>query len=286
MSVGRRTLLGAGTLAALAGCGADPVSKPVDRASPTPTPTTPGPIEVEQISYGADPSQFGELSRPEGTPRGIVVVIHGGFWRSQYDLSLGRSLAKSLAREGWAAWNLEYRRVGSSSGGGGGVPSTLDDIAAGIEALAGVDGLDTSRLVTLGHSAGGHLAAWAAARGRYGFPDKVPVTEVIAQAGVLDLRAAYDEGLGDGAVEDFLGHPPGAGDVGVDPRQQLPLDVPLWCVHGRDDQFVPFAQSADYVAAARKAGARADLVAVEGDHFTVIDPLSEAWARTLQILTR
>ena len=84
--------------------------------------------------------------------------------RRQYDLSLGRPLAESLVGHGWAACNLEYRRVGPADGGGGGTPETFDDVAAGIDRLARVDGLDTSVVITLGHSAGGHLAAWAAGR--------------------------------------------------------------------------------------------------------------------------
>lgn len=237
-----------------------------------------------RIDYGADPSQYAELTRPATASRGVVVVIHGGFWKAAYDLSLGRPLVPSLVAAGWSVLNLEYRRVGSALGGGGGVPATLDDVAAGIDALAEVEGLDTTTVVTLGHSAGGHLATWAAARGRFGFSERVPVTAVISQAGVLDLRAAYAGGLGDGAVEAFLGHPPGPGDEAADPIRQLPLDVPVWCVHGRSDDTVPFTQSQDYVAAATAAGARAELVAVEGDHFVVIDPASPAWRRTLALL--
>lgn len=236
--------------------------------------------DTRTISYGDDPSQYGELSLPEGTPRGVVVVVHGGFWKAEYDLSLGRPLAASLVERGWAAWNLEYRRVGN----GGGTPATLDDVAAGIDRLAHLD-LDLSKLVTLGHSAGGHLAAWAASRDRFErWQAGVPVTHVISQAGVLDLQAGYDAGLGGGAVERFLGHAPGPGDAPVDPQRQVPLEVPLWCVHGRADDVVPIGQSEGYVAAARDAGASAELVAVDGDHFVVIDPSSDAWTRTLEIL--
>jgi len=238
-------------------------------------------VTPRRLAYGEDPSQFAELSLPSGTPRGVVVVIHGGFWKAAYDLSLGRPLAASLAERGWAAWNLEYRRVGN----GGGAPTTLDDVAAGIDALADVPGLDTSTVVALGHSAGGHLATWAASRGRFAqWPARVPVTHVIAQAGVLDLGSAYDEGLGGGAVEAFLGHPPGAGDAPADPLQQVPVHVPVWCVHGTADDIVPVGQSRGYVAAATAAGARAELVEGDGDHFVVIDPDSDAWARTLEIL--
>ena len=211
----------------------------------------------------------------------MVVVIHGGFWKAQYDRSLGRPLAVDLAARGWVAWNLEYRRVGR----GGGVPQTLDDVAAGIDALADVEGLDTSRVITLGHSAGGHLAAWAASRGRFErWPERVPVTGVVSQAGVLDLRAAHGLGLGGGAVERLLGHPPGPADDPVDPIRQIPLDVPLWCVHGSADDIVPIAQSRAYVAAATAAGGWAELVEVDGDHFEVVDTASPAWARTLEIL--
>ncbi|MEJ7833800.1 MAG: alpha/beta hydrolase [Nocardioides sp.] len=235
-----------------------------------------------RLTYGDDPSQFGELYLPEGDPRGVVVVLHGGFWLAQFDLSLGRPLATSLADEGWAAWNLEYRRVGN----GGGAPQTLDDVAAGIDRLAELDlDLDLSTVVTLGHSAGGHLATWAASRDRFDqWAGGVAVTGVISQAGVLDLRQGYDDGLGGGAVEGFLGHPPTAADDPVDPARQVPLDVPVWCVHAAGDAIVPISQSEDYVAAAARAGAEAELVEVDGDHFVVIDATSEAWTTTLGIL--
>jgi acetyl esterase/lipase len=238
------------------------------------------------IPYGDDPSQYAELYRPSGASRGVVVVIHGGFWKAQYDAEYGRPLARDLAARGWTAWNLEYRRVGSGVGGGGGVPETLDDVAAGIDALAEVPDLDLSRVVTVGHSAGGHLATWSAARGRLArWADvKVPVTHVISQAGVLDLEAAYQAGLGSGAVRGFVGAEPGATYDQVDPTRQIPLDVPLWCVHGRDDTTVPFAQSEQYVARAVAAGGEATLMAFGGDHFEVIDPDEQAWELVVGIL--
>lgn len=235
-------------------------------------------VAVQTLTYGSDPSQFLELSRPSGSSRGLVVVIHGGFWRAAYDLDLGRPLAASLAGQGWSAANIEYRRIGpASSGGGGGVPATFDDVRAAV-ATARAEVAD-GPLVVLGHSAGGHLAAWAGGR-------VDGITHVIAQAGVLDLVAATEEKLGDLAVEGFLGHPATApGDLEWDPFQQLPLAVPLRCVHGTDDANVPISQSRDYVAAASEAGADAGLVEIEGgDHFTLIDVDSEAWAKTLGIL--
>jgi acetyl esterase/lipase len=238
------------------------------------------------VRYGDDPSQYAELSLPDRTPQGVAVVMHGGFWRARYDLDLGRPLAASLVEHGWAAWNVEYRRVGN----GGGSPQTLDDVAAGIDALADPDlGLrpHLRRVIAVGHSAGGHLATWAASRGRFErWAATVELTGVVSQAGVLDLGAAYDERLGAGAVEAFLGHPPGADDTSADPALQLPLDVPVYCVHGRDDDTVPVSQSRSYVAAARAAGARAELTEVDGDHFVVIDPTSHAWRLTLELLDR
>lgn len=244
-----------------------------------------GPGE-RRFDYGDDPSQFGELTLPGGTPRGVVVVIHGGFWKSAWDLSLGRPLAASLVEHGWAAWIIEYRRVGPGSGGGGGHPATFDDVAAAIDKLADLD-LDLSTVVTLGHSAGGHLAVWAAGRGTYdAWPPKVEVTAAISQAGVLDLVGGWQAGLGGGAVEAMLGHAADAADAAVDPLQQVPLDVPVFCVHGTGDDVVPIVQSETYVAAAIAAGAEAELVEVDGDHFVVIDPTSGAWRTQLGILDR
>ena len=232
---------------------------------------------TKTIRYGDDPSQFVELTLPDGAPRGVVAVIHGGFWKAAYDLSLGRPLAADLVEKGWVALNIEYRRVGpAGSGGGGGVPNTLDDVRAAIATLDG-RGLDLTRVVTLGHSAGGHLAAWAGHA-------VDAVTHVISQAGVLDLVAADRDGLGGGAVAALLGHPAGPADAEADPRRQLPLGVPVWCVHATDDDTVPISQSVDYVAAATAAGAQAQLVEVAGDHFVVIDPAHDAWQRTVEIL--
>ena len=239
-------------------------------------------MSAERFRYGPDPAQYAELYRPSGRSRGVVVVIHGGFWKAAYDASLGRPLAQDLTRHGWTAWNLEYRRVGN----GGGAPQTLDDVAAGIDELARVKDLDLETVVTLGHSAGGHLATWTAARGRFPRwqPARVEVTAVVSQAGVLDLVAAHRDGLGDGAVAAFLGHPPGPDDAPCDPQQQLPLDVPVWCVHGTDDDTVPISQSRNYVDAARRAGATAGMVEVPTDHMAVVEPSAPAWARTVELL--
>ncbi|GAB3078484.1 alpha/beta hydrolase [Nocardioides zeae] len=256
-----------------------------------------------RIAYGEDPSQWGDLYRPapgsdpgstpDGAPsKGVVVVVHGGFWKAEYDASLGAPLALSLAENGWTALNLEYRRVGSGDGGGGGYPATFDDVAAGIDLLADVEELtDAERaiVVTLGHSAGGHLAVWAAARGRFErwSPVRVPVTAAVSQAGVLDLTAGLADANAAPNVRALMGGDaeadPAAYDA-ADPARHLPLGVPVRCVHGNADTIVPLRQSRDYVAAATAVGDDATLTEVDGDHFIVIDPATEAWERTLELL--
>ena len=249
---------------------------------------------VSRHSYGTDESQYAELYLPVGRRRpGTVVVIHGGFWRARYAADLGAPLAADLAVRGWTAWNLEYRRVGN----GGGWPDTLADVAAGIDLLAELDppdgqALDLDRVVAIGHSAGGQLVTWAAGRpklpaGAVGSAPRVRVTGVISQAGVLDLVQGAADGLGATAVADFLGGPPDAVPDRyrlASPQEWLPLDVPVRCVHARDDDTVPFSQSVDYVLAAQAAGADAGLVEVPGGHFGVIDTASPAWRAAVDLL--
>ncbi|MHA7282571.1 alpha/beta hydrolase [Arthrobacter sp. TMS2-4] len=246
----------------------------------------------QRYRYGDDPSQYADLYLPgPGTAvRGVVVIIHGGYWRSTYGAELGIPLARDLAPRGYACWNLEYRRAGN----GGGWPATFDDVAAGIDHLAvaaGEHGLDLGPTAALGHSAGGHLAVWAAGRSSLppGAPGAgtpvVPLAAVVSQAGVLDLAQARTLGLSDNAVENLLGAP---GDPEryelADPMTAIPLAVPVYAVHGTEDTTVPPSQSEAYVAAATAAGATAELVTVPGDHFAVITPGSEAWEAVLDRL--
>lgn len=238
--------------------------------------------------YGADPAQFGELWLPGRAAPGTVVIIHGGFWRARYDLSLGRPLAADLAARGYAAWNLEYRRALA----GGGWPATFQDVAAGIDLLATLP-VDTSRVVAVGHSAGGHLAAWAAGRpklppGAPGANPVVAVTGVISQAGVLALADCARERVGGTAAPDLMGGGPDELPEEyrlADPIAAVPLAVPVLCLHSRGDENVPYSYSERYVAAAAAAGGNASLEELSGDHFTLIDPASADWAAAIAALT-
>jgi acetyl esterase/lipase len=247
----------------------------------------PRPGEPVRLDYGTHPSQFGELTLPAGggPVRGVVVVVHGGFWRQSYGLELGRPLAEDLAARGLAAWNIEYRRVG----GDGGWTATFDDVAAAVDLLAG-DGqrvaggrLDLQHVVAVGHSAGGHLAAWLAARpglpaGAPGAEPAVSLRGAVSQAGVLDLVDAAQRRVGGAAVPDLLGGLPDAVPdryLLASPVARLPFAARVVCVHGTDDRNVPIRQSERFVAA---AGAGAELVTLPGvEHFAVIDPATAAW---------
>ncbi|MDQ0730053.1 acetyl esterase/lipase [Arthrobacter sp. B1I2] len=257
-----------------------------------------------RYEYGPDRSQWGELFLPDlpegGKHRGVVVVIHGGYWRSTYGAELGEPLAQDLAEHGMAAWNLEYRRAGN----GGGWPGTFQDILAGIDKLADLaepHALDLGKVVALGHSAGGHLAVWAAGRRRLDAPgpaedgpvenidDGVRLTGVVSQSGVLNLAEAERFNLSNGAVANFLGGPSSEFPERhrcADPMSALPLDIPVHAVHGEEDEDVPLSVSATYVDASQAGPVPARLVMVPGDHFALIDVTAAAYLTCRELVGR
>ncbi|GAA2759387.1 acetyl esterase/lipase [Actinopolymorpha rutila] len=221
-----------------------------------------------------------------------MVLLHGGFWSAEYGLDLMAGLATDLVGRGWTVWNLEYRRIGD----GGGWPATFTDVAAGIDHLldlpARTGGSPRRPIVLVGHSAGGHLAVWAAGRHRLpagapGARPRVRVDAAISLAGVLDLEAAAREGVGGSSVQRLLGGTPTSQPrryAVASPTERVPIGVPVCCVHGRADLVVPIEQSRRYVRAATAAGDHATLVETAGDHFALIDPSSPAWRSTVDHL--
>jgi acetyl esterase/lipase len=224
----------------------------------------------------------------------VAVLLHGGFWRRRHGRDLMTPLAADLTRRGWATWNLEYRRVGPRAGGGW--PGTFEDVAAGIDALAGLPerrALDLDRVACAGHSAGGHLALWAAARpglppGAPGAGPRVRVGFALSLGGVVDLEEAERRGLGDGAVRELLGGGPSRVPERyalASPAARLPLGAPQALVHGAEDDRVPAALSEGYARRAVAAGDRCELVVLPGvGHFEPIDPASSAWAAAVERL--
>jgi acetyl esterase/lipase len=236
--------------------------------------------------YGPHADQFGDLALPAGGgPFPLVVLLHGGFWRERHTLELMEPLARDLVGRGWATWNVEFRRVGEVSGGG--YPATLEDVAAGIDLAAALDApLDLERAVAVGHSAGGQLGLWAAARPAAA----VRLAGVVAQAGVLDLRAAERDPDGEMAVALFMGGlaaevPERYADAS--PIERLPIGVPQLLVHGDADVRVPVDTSRRYAEAARAAGDEVELVERPGeDHFVHLDAAGGAWADVVRWLDR
>jgi acetyl esterase/lipase len=243
------------------------------------------------VRYGDAPSQVADLYLPTGAGRHpVVVLVHGGFWRSSFDRTLMAPLAAELASKGYAAWNVEYRRIGED---GGGWPGLFTDVAAAVDALATVPEIDPARVVSCGHSAGGHLALWIAARPRLGatVPGGAPAVTVVAavsQAGVADLAAGYRDDLGAGAVRALLGGTPDAVPdryAVADPAALLPTGVAQLLVHGTADANVPLSQSVDYHEKAMAAGDDVALQTFQGaDHFAVIDPTHASWQAVMTAL--
>lgn len=241
-------------------------------------------IERSLHRYGDHASQHGELFVPEGSgPHAVVIVVHGGYWKAQYDRSLMTRVCEDLAHRRLAAWNLEYRRVGD----GGGWPETFADVATGVDALRDFAApLDLDRVGAVGHSAGGHLALWAAARttlpeGTPGAAPRVTPHAVVSQAGVADLRLAARTPPSDEPTRALLGGRPDDHPERYDlasPRERLPLGVAQLLLHGDRDDTVSIRLAEAYAAAAAAAGDPCELRVLPGTgHFEHIDPRTVAW---------
>jgi len=242
----------------------------------------------KKYSYGSEPLQFGELILPEGPgPHPVVINIHGGCWLAQYNIDHSRALANALAKEGIAVWNLEYRRVGDP---GGGWPGTFLDVGNGadfLRTLGKEHTLDLSRVVAVGHSAGGHFALWLATRSKIPGSSEIHQDNPIAIMGVLGLAPAPEldalqaKQVCGGVVDKLMGGSPG--DVPeryrfAMPSASLPLGIRQTLLVGKRDRDWGWVGEA-YRDKARAAGeSKLEFIeAPDAGHFEVIDPNSSTW---------
>lgn len=223
----------------------------------------PPPPADARLAYGPEPLQFGDLRLPEAEAPPLAVVIHGGYWKANYNLIHTGHMSRALTEQGVATWNVEYRSVGDP---GGGWPGTGNDVARAVELVAELP-VDQTRVVLVGHSAGGQLALWAAKRAQL---------PVVALAPVSDVRESAARTGPDGAPARFMAAEHFAEGS---PLELLPLGVQQIVIHGTEDDGVPYAMSERYVGA---AGGEAELVTLEGTgHFEPIDPLAPVFAQTV-----
>ena len=240
-----------------------------------------------RASFGDDPLQFGELRLPEGPgPHPVAIVIHGGCWLDQYDMSSLGTISEALTEEGIAAWVLEYRRVGNA---GGGWPGTFEDVADGadyLRELADEFPLDLDRVIAVGHSAGGHLALWLAARPHLAAdeplydPDPIKVGGVLGLAPAPDLAFLHQQKVCGHVIDGLMGGSPEqypARYRAGSPGDHVPLGVPQRLVIGRyDDTWAPVGQR--YFDVAEKSGDDVRVLdAVDSGHFEMIDPATSTW---------
>lgn len=254
----------------------------------------PRPKADATLAYGADPMQKVDVWVPAGPgPHPVLLMVHGGCWTTSIaDRTLMDWIAADLRADGIAVWNIDYRGVDRA---GGGYPGTFLDAAAATDLLRREGPsfkLDLSRVVAVGHSAGGHLALWLAARPKLpkGSPlrtaDPLPIAHVVSLGGLPDLEATAaspDNGCGVEVVAQLVGAPSHYADTSV-PRL-FPLGVPQDLVNGREDRIIPYRMATDYVARAKAAGDAVALHTVpRTGHVELVTPDTAAWAETKRLI--
>lgn len=246
-----------------------------------------------RIAYGEHPLQFGDLRIPEGEgPWPVAILIHGGCWQSIATAQYFDRVAEAVTDMGVATWNLEYRPVDVE---GGGWPGTFLDVGLGVDRLRGLaeeHNLALERVITLGHSAGGHLALWAAGRPRIPADselhtaDPLPISGVVSLAGVPELRrfrTVDPPTCGEGIVDRLMGGGPRERPdryIAGSPFQMLPLSVQQIHITGRQDEIVPADQVSAYNYESQSAGDASQLIVVpDAGHYEVVWPGTDAWGR-------
>lgn len=224
------------------------------------------------LAYGDAADQVADVRYgSRGSELPLLVLIHGGFWKPEYDRAHAEAMSSALAEAGWTTLTLEYRRVS-------GEPDvTLEDVASALGSLPARVERHTGRVLLVGHSAGGHLVLWAAVRCA-----NVRLQGVLALAPAADLQMAHALNLGDGAVQRFLGVPP-VNRPDVDPLCLPTPSVAVTILQGSDDEIVPPAVPASYCVAFPNTR----LVQLpDCGHFALIDPASRAWEAVLRELSQ
>ncbi len=254
---------------------------------------SPQPYDFKEF-YGGDRSQFVEIRLPRGRKdtAPVVFFVHGGFWKTEFDLSHASHLCAALTNDlAVATVNIEYRRLGRS---GGNWPVLFQDVGAAADCLPALSEkyhFDLSKAICSGHSAGGQLSLWLVSRAKIKSESSTLFSRkpmrfhaAVSLAGVADLRSAFHSGLGGGIVKDLIGAPEKYPErySQVSPIESLPLQVQTVLIHGREDQIVPIAQSEKFVEKAVSLGDDATLVSLDGGHFELIDPLSRQWPMVKQ----
>jgi acetyl esterase/lipase len=236
--------------------------------------------------YGTLDDQIGDLYFLSTLRPLVVCLLHGGFWRMPYGRDQMTAIAQDLTARGFMVWNLEYRRLGMPNGGW---PNTFEDVVSVIEhnsSLANDMQLNLSRLVVIGHSAGGQLALMSATNNQADrlrrAANTVRIAVVVGQAPIADFILAQHLGIGGDAIAEFLGGVPKERYpqyLQASPIARLPLRVPQLILHGTEDDIIPIKLSRSYTQAARAAGDPVEVIKLPGTgHMDYLDPSSPAHA--------
>ncbi len=240
----------------------------------------------KRYAYGSHPQQFGELTLPRTTPpHPVIALIHGGGYQEKYDIGPIGGVAKALADVGFAVWSIEYRRHGN----GGSFPTMFLDVAAAADYLRHIAArheIDLERTISMGHSAGGHLALWLAGRRNIErasplFSESpLPIHAVLALAPLADPKRAILEGAGGEALLDVMGGHPASVPSHFrngSPLELLPLDIPQAIIVGEEDADM-LDNARGYVMAATALGDTAELLVLpQTGHFEIVAVETAAW---------